>query len=52
MEEVMNRDEYMLHLYLLKELLDSGNYEGAKRAIDKAIVQAERKEVKSEPDKE
>lgn len=47
MDEKLNRDELMLHLYMMKELLDSGNIEGAKRAINKAIEQAERKDVKS-----
>ncbi|MCI9596580.1 MAG: hypothetical protein HFE75_04650 [Firmicutes bacterium] len=42
--EEMNRDEFIFFLYALDELLESGNIEGAKRVVKKAIHQTERKE--------
>lgn len=44
--EDMNRDEFIFFLYALQELLNSENYEGAKRVVEKAIRQSERKETK------
>lgn len=44
MDDEMNRDEFLFVLYVLSELLESDNMEGAKRVIRKAINQAERKE--------
>ncbi|MBQ8913099.1 MAG: hypothetical protein IJ054_03540 [Lachnospiraceae bacterium] len=46
MEEDMNRDEFIFFLYALQELLESGNYDGAKKVVDKAIAQSERREIK------
>ena len=46
MEENMNRDKVIFHLYALQELLESGNYDGAKKVVDKAIAQSERREIK------
>lgn len=40
----VNRDEFIFFLYALQELLESGNLEGAKRVVEKAIKQSERKE--------
>lgn len=45
--EDMTRDEFIFFLYALQELLNSENYEGAKRVVEKAIRQSERKEGKS-----
>lgn len=42
--EEMNRDEFIFFLYALQELLESNNLEGAKRVVEKAIRQSERKE--------
>ena len=42
--EDMNRDEFIFFLYALYELLESGNTEGAKRVVEKAIRQSERKD--------
>lgn len=44
--EDMNRDEFIFFLYALQELLNSENYEGAKRVVEKAIRQSERKQEK------
>lgn len=50
MEEDMNRDEFLFFLYALQELLESGNLEGAKKVVSKAIIQSERKTPKNPAD--
>lgn len=42
----MTRDEFIFFLYAIQELLESENYEGAKRVVEKAINQSERRERK------
>ena len=44
--EDMTRDEFIFFLYALQELLNSENYDGAKRVVEKAIRQSERKREK------
>ena len=44
--EDMTRDEFIFFLYALQELLESGNVEGAKKVVAKAIAQSERKTEK------
>lgn len=46
--ENMTRDEFIFFLYALQELLESGNIEGAKKVVAKAITQSERRETKKE----
>jgi len=41
MDESMTRVEFLMILYSLQELMESGNIEGAKKVIDKAVKQAE-----------
>lgn len=43
--EDMTRDEFIFFLYAIQELLESENYEGAKRVVAKAIKQSERRET-------
>lgn len=45
--EDMTRDEFIFFLYALQELLNSENYDGAKRVVEKAIRQSERKDGKA-----